>query len=382
MFPRQIESKLLMRAALGLMLLGVTGSLQAQSTSAPVGYYKLGAYDGSGNYLGLLSNSDTLISVPFTRPPEFVGTVQSVAGNIVTVTGAPGWTTGQFVYGTTQPKTYYALMGPSASGPANPKEGCLYTVTANTANTLTLDLNGDTIASLPANATLTLLPYWTLATLFPAANANISFTPTASTRTFKTEVLIPNYAQAGINLAYAATYYFIDSGTNIGWRLFGDATTTDHSNDILIPNGYFVVRNSNSAPTLPLALVGNVLPGKLATPLASLSTSAQDNAVAVVRPLDITLNESGLVPTDGSFVATTSTRSFKDQLLLYNNVQVALNKSPSATYYYMNNAWRLFGDATTVDHGTDLIPAGSALTIRKASASSPSTVYWLNAPTY
>jgi uncharacterized protein (TIGR02597 family) len=371
-------------AAILLVFLGLTSSLRAQSSNTPsFGFYNLGAYDSSGNYLGLLANSDTLVSIPYTRAPIFAGTIQAVSSNIITVAGSPNWTANQFVYAaTTQTNTYYALIGPSASGPANPKEGCVYLVTANGANTLTLALNGDSISAIPANSQISLIPYWTLATLFPASNANVSFTPTVSTRSLQTEILLPDDSSAGINLAPSKTYYFINSGANVGWRLFGDALTTNHGDDTLVPGSYIIVRNQNSAVTLPLAIFGTVPTSKLVVPLATLATSAQDNATAVIRPVAVSLNNSGLNPTDGSFVATASTRSLKDELFLYNNAQAGLNKSASATYYYMNNGWRLFGDAVGNDHGGDLIPTGSALTIRKAATTSGQTSFWTNSPTY
>jgi uncharacterized protein (TIGR02597 family) len=130
-----------------------------------------------------------------------------------------------------------------------------------------------------------------------------------------------------------------------------------------------------------LIVCGNVPMSKLTVPLETLSTGPQDNATDVVRPLDVSLNNCGLNPADGSFTATTSTRSFKDELFLYSNSQIGFNKSASSLYYYMNNGWRLIGDAVTTDHGTDLIPAGSAITIRKASGSGQ-TAFWINTPTY
>jgi len=370
-----------------VLVIGVFGFLapiiEAQTYSNIVGYDKLGAYDTLGNYLGSLSNSDTLVSLPFTRPPAFTGEVQSVANNVVTVSGSPGWTNGEFLYSKgTQPNTYYALIGGNSSGPANPKEGCIYEVTGNTTNSLSLALNGDSITAVPANSQITLIPYWTLSTLFPAANANASFTPTVSTRNLATEILIPNYAAIGVNQAYSETYYFINSGANIGWRLFGDAATTDHGDDVLAPNSYFVVRDANAAPTLPLIVAGDVLTGKVTASEITQASQPQDNDLAMIRPIDVTLNNSGLNPADGSFVSTSSTRTLQDQLLVYNNSKAALNKSPSATYYYFNNAWRLFGDSTTVDHGSDLIPSGSALTIRKAATGTGYTVFWQNSPTY
>ncbi len=67
-----------------------------------------------------LTNSDTLVAMPFTRPQAFVGSVVSVAGSTLTISGSPGWTTNQFVYvAGTQPNHYYVLIGPA--GTTNPK---------------------------------------------------------------------------------------------------------------------------------------------------------------------------------------------------------------------------------------------------------------------
>jgi uncharacterized protein (TIGR02597 family) len=120
------------------------------------------------------------------------------------------------------------------------------------------------------------------------------------------------------------------------------------------------------------------------------AASARDNSVSMLRPVGVPLTATGLNPTDGSFVPTTSTRAFQDQLFAFDNIIVALNKSPSAVYFYGNNVngdtgngvgWRIFGDNAT-DHGNDLVPAGSALIIRKAGNGAGTPIYWTNAPTY
>jgi uncharacterized protein (TIGR02597 family) len=358
-------------------------------TTDPVGFVQ--PFNGSPNQINLLANSDTLVSSPFTRPPAFTGAISSIAGNVITVVGSPGWTTSpqQFVYAQgTQPNHYYVLIGAIASSPS--KEGHIYNVTANGSNTLTVDTTNDNLTGIPVNTQVILIPHQTLGTVFrvgdpPAGDANVSYTPTTNTHQFKTQVLIPDRTTTGINLASSATYYYINSGANVGWRLFGDAVTTDHGDDVLVPNSYFTVRNQNGAPGLTLTTVGSVLTKKLALPLATSASGKQDNAVTMVRPVSVSLNNSGLNPADGSFVATTNTHNFQDQLFLYDNTQASTNKSASATYYYINSGgnvgWRLFGDSVTNDHGGDLIQAGSAITIRKAQGTG-SPVYWTNAPTY
>ena len=359
------------------LLSGVASAVDV--TTDPVGF----------TTASLLGNSDTLVSVPFTRSPEFTGAIASISGNVITVSGNPGWATNpqQFVYAAgTQPKHYYALIGPSA------KEGHAYQLIGNGSNSLTVDITTDNLAGIAANTQVVLIPHWTLGTVFPASDANVSFTPTAATRTFKTEILIPNYNAVGINPSASAVYFFSNnvngSTNNVGWRLVGD-NTTPHDDDILIADGYFTVRNLNSAPTLPLTSIGAVLTKKLAALEITRTNQPQDNPFSMVRPVGVSLNSTGLNPSDSSFVGTTSTRSFQDQLLVFNNGAVALNKSPSAIYFYSNNVnnttnnvgWRLVGDNTT-DHGPDIIPAGSAFIVRKAATATGQTVFWTNTPTY
>lgn len=348
-------------------------------TSGPVGF----------TTTSLPANSDTLINPPFTRPAEYLGALTSAAGSTITVSGSP-WTANQFVYvQMVQPKHYYALIGPAST--TNPKEGHIYAIVANTTNSLVVDTSQDNLVGIPANAQLLVIPNWTPATIFPASDANISFTPTTSSASYKTQLLIPNYSAPGINQPYAKTYYFSNNvdGTvnNTGWRATDDINTNSHDDDPLVPDGYMAVRNQNGAPTLNLTALGGVLTKKLATALNTMTSQQQDNAVSMVRPIDVTLKNTGLSPNDGSFVATqpssnTRSASIKDQLLVFSNSNVGFNKPPTAIYYYtIPGGWRLLKDPR-YDHGNDIIPAGSALIVRKATTTTGQSVYWTNAPTY
>lgn len=326
----------------------------------------------------LLANSDTLISIPFLRPAEFTGAIQSVASNVITVAGTPGWTANQFVYvAGSQPKTYFVLIG--GGGTSNPKEGHTYRITANGTNTLTVDISADDLAGITANTQLLVVPYWTPASIFPASDADVSFTPTTLTSSYKTQILIPG---ANPNIS-VPTYFFSNNvnGTtnNVGWRHVGDIMT-NHGDDPLLSNSYFIVRNQNGAPTLPLKAIGAVLTKKLATPLRMFASGPRDNFVCMVRPVDVTLNQTGLGPGNGF--------AGKDLLLLFDNSVAGFNKSPRASYYYYMgppglSGWKLVGDGF-VDHGNDVIPGGSAILIRKGQTinSVTGTVFWVNSPTY
>jgi uncharacterized protein (TIGR02597 family) len=345
-------------------------------TTQPVGFRSTAA----------LANSDTLISVPLTRPAEFAGTVQSAANNVITVAGTPGWTPSQFVYAAgSQPKTYFVLIG--SGGSSNPKEGHTYTITSNGSNTLTVDTTLESVNGITANTAVIIIPYWTLATIFPESKMGVYFTATTSTSAYKTQILVPDNEGNGTNLP-VTTYFFSNnvngSTGNVGWRIVGD-NFADHGDDPLFTDSYFIVRNLNQAPTVTFRGFGRVLTTKLATPLGTLVTGYQDNAVSMVRPIGVTLNQTGLGPSDGSFVGTTQANKLKDQLMLFNNAQVRHNKRASAIYYYFTGtggpAWRIVNGGTT-DHGNDIIPPGSAILLRKFKTRTGATVFWTNPPTY
>ena len=90
--------------ALSLFLLPATpGFGQTTATTDPVGY----------TALSLPASSDSLISIPFTRPAAFVGAIGSISSNVITTASSPGWTASQYKYVSgTQSSTYYAIIGP------------------------------------------------------------------------------------------------------------------------------------------------------------------------------------------------------------------------------------------------------------------------------
>jgi uncharacterized protein (TIGR02597 family) len=320
----------------------------------------------------LLGNSDTFVSNPFTRPPEFIGAISTTSSSgstgTITLVGNP-LVANQFLYGGTQHNHYYALIGPiSGSGT---KEGHTYPITANDTGSLTVSLGTDDLNGIPANTQLQVIPYWTPGTIFPAADAGVSFTATTSSASYQTQIRVPNYSASG-PVTYSPIYFFSNNvdntSNNIGWRVVGD-NTTDHSDDPLLPDGYFVVRNNTGTPTLSLTNIGSVLLKKLAVSLTAIGGQAQDNPVSIVRPLNIALNATGLGPSDNSFGPS-------DQLLLFDNTVAAFDKLPSATYTY-DTHWRRTGDATLSDRGADIIAAGTGFLIRKVAGGV--SAFWTNA---
>ena len=339
------------------LYVAVAGTMSAQTsvTTDPVGF----------TTTSCLGSSDTYVGFPFTRPPEFSGTILSTNGNTITLKEFPRWGNNQFLYSRgAQPKHYYVLLG--NGGVSNPKDGHIYPVVGNGSNTLTVDTTTEDLIGVTANTQITLIPYWTPATIFPPSDAGVSFTPTSSPPSYQTLLRVPNYSAPGINQPYAAEYYF----NNGFWQRVSPVGVGD--DDPLLPDGYFVVRNDNGAPTLPLTTLGSVFTKKVTVPLLTSRTQQQDNAIVMIRPVDVPLVSTGLAPIDESFTEN-------DQLLVFDNSQSGFNKPPRAIYIF-SDGWKLSTDLTA-DHGNDLIPAGSALLVRKG-ATSDGTIFSNNSPTY
>src|ERR1700730_7839972 len=236
----------LMRPFIPLLAVVASGFIYSTSTFAQV----TAASDPVGfTTTSLLGASDTLISIPFTRPPEFTGAIQSVSAGTptgtITAAGTPGWTASQFVYvAGSQPKHYYALIG--GGGSLNPKEGRFYPITGNGSNTLTVTTTtASDLSGITANTQVTIIPYWTPATVFPPTDSGVSFTPTSSAPTYKTQIQIAD--DSAPTISYSLVYYF--DGSTSKWRIenVGDP---DRGDDVLSPDSFFVIRNDNGAPTL------------------------------------------------------------------------------------------------------------------------------------
>jgi uncharacterized protein (TIGR02597 family) len=351
-------------AAICLLAATLSGALPSlgETASDPAGFYKL-------TFLG---NSDSIVSLPFSRPPASVVVVDSVSGNSVQVLGSPGWTPNQFVYAAgAQSNNYYLRFDSGA------KEGAYCPITANGTNSLTLNLGSDTLTGVSFGDRCSVVPYWTFGTVFPnGKGVNIASSALSS---HPTDVLIPNYAGNGINLSAAATYYFLSNATTAAaWRRVTPATT--NSNDeILQPNAYLIVRNRLATNTTYVSL-GQVMLAKIAVPLRVNPSSKQDNLLAITRPVSVSLNDSGLLAS-GAITPSTSALSPTDLLITFDNATTNFNKSAAATYFYFNSGWRKVTAPLTINFGTsNIFTPGSGFVVRKASGSTAPV--WTHSATY
>ena len=123
---------------------------------------------------------------------------------------------------------------------------------------------------------------------------------------------MPDLDGIGINLSAARTYYYWSGA----WRQVGQGTA-NKSDDVLLPDAYVIVRH-NVADSTTVTCNGAVWMAKLAVPLAVQAGNKQDNFVALVRPTNVSLNDSGLV-SSGAFSPSPSPGARTDELLVFDD---------------------------------------------------------------
>lgn len=333
-----------------------------------------------------LPSSDTIVGLPLRQNAAFSGTLSAdpdttttPGSAILTLSGTPGLTVNAYA------NQYYVKFADTTPTPAA-GDGQWFSITANAAGSITVNLNGGTIAAL-AGARLEVLKFWTLAELFNPADCTTLATTTgnaivASTSTLlsgrRTEVLYPNLTTAGINLSSSATYY-VHSGI---WKKAGSGDTNFGATQ-LWPDVYFAIRQPSTVTSATVyTITGEVEVGDFCIPLGTQISVGQDNFISLTRPIDVTLDDLNLGGTS-AFVSSTSTllSGRRDQLLVFNNSVAARNRSASATYYYHGGMWKKT-DTGDTNMGSTVIPAGTGFIIRKYRTLTGETVIWKNSPTY
>lgn len=333
-----------------------------------------------------LAQSDTIVSIPYHRAAVFSGVVASVSGSTVTmevIAGAPNWTANELVYGgASQPNTYYLLVGTGA------REGMYYTITGNATNTVTVDLAGDDLAAhLQPDDEVHIIPYWTFGTLFGGSLAGTT-SPTGVGAPFTLLLFGPN---PGINLSSTDSYYRY-TGTSFGgpgWRRKGTSPNIIKDNDILAPDNYFIVRNS-SQTNQNISISGYVQMVSFRSVVGNLAMNqAQDNLVGITVPIQVSLQDAGLI-TSGVLAPTTSPTGVNaDVVLQFDNSVPGFNKSSIASYYYYSGAsfggpgWRKKGvSPTIIQNSNQVFQPGQGYILRRQARPQATADLWKLVPAY
>lgn len=313
---------------MGAMLLGA-GSLAAQSTETaytdPSGYVtvEITPAPGAG------SSSTSAFSVSLRNNKKFSSAATSVNGQTVTVSGQ-SWT----------PNTQWADSAtPHLAYLANANGVQAFLITANTADTLTLDTSINLQTLFANNAALFIVEATTLGRLFGTTSAEVKFLQAAAS-TDADNLFI----WGGSNWQ---TYFHNGTSWKSSSNPFGNA-----NNDVIFPDdGVFVLRRSTEA--LSLVFTGSVPVSNQLTNIPSGSSF-----IGSRYPVDTKLVDMNINSLTGWVTAVAS--SDADRVFYWSG-------NAWITYWHNGTSWKSsanpFGNADN-----EVIPGNSALFIVKDSA--------------
>lgn len=263
-------------------------SAQTTAYTTPVGYVSLGNTAADN----LPNDTDILVSIPLVQPTEWAGVVASVSGQTITMQGTPGWTEDQWVPVSGVP---YVITG--SSGDAN---GLTALIFSNDAGSLDVDPTSD-ISSLVATDTVVIRKATTLSNMLAG-----------NTLPSGLEIQLQTGLDVGINLAFGRVYTYFGTWFDSS---FGNA-----ENVVIYPGESFLIRNTTGSSVPSLVVSGTVPTENARMSIVGQSGTQQDNPIGYTSPVGETLAEAGLVGAVG------------DELLIYDNTELGINKASSAVY--------------------------------------------------
>lgn len=215
--------------------------------------------------------------VPLLENVAFSGLVESASSDVITAQGA-FWRPQQFEAGSFEVEV---IDGAAA--------GAKFDVTANSGNTITVDLAGGNLAGIANGDKICITSKWTLNRLFPdGGNLTAS---TAATR--GTEVIFPTDTPGGADFTGAAIFVY---RSDLG-RWIDDATPGVDVGDQLIPAGALLVIRQNSASPLRPAFsgfrAGGAAPFKATINFAQAGLDNFANAHVIAGEGSVTADTSG-----------------------------------------------------------------------------------------
>lgn len=287
-----------------------TGLASAQTTAHtdPVGYVSLG--DTTPGQPAIKANTDVFASVPLLRAPEFAGSVSSVSGNTITLSGTPGLTASPAV-GSFAPTSGIPYIIQIGSGPGT-KKGLIAMVTSNTVNQLTVTVQlGDSLSGVINGDAITVCKATTVSNLFENS-------PVPAT----TQVLGYSGVSPAVNLGPDLIYEF--DGTN--WIDTDSFDIAD--NVILYPGESFYIRNQTASPITSIVVTGNANVSNFRTVLPS-SGVQQDIPFSFLGGSGEVIGTSGL--------AAVSVAG--DSIQTADNTVSGINKGPTKIIEFDGTAW-------------------------------------------
>lgn len=343
--------------------------ITALAFPAPAQFFRVAQPAGGSQYVVVPAGRTVIVAPQFQRPcvGSFRVTGVTPAGETATLTlaGQPPLDS----YGAPlqdsqyQPAadTYYALVT------AGDWTGRFFTVTGNTATTLTVLTGGLPGGRATSVRSIEVRPYWSLETLFPASVAEVSFIPTTDPDDVKTRLVLSPLSTSGNEQPQEVGEAYYYSSADSGWVSAADPDTA--AGKVLVAPGRYLYLQNTSAGSYPLdaVIAGTVLTAPLRQ---NLHVSAEDNTVtyfALARSSDYKLSQIGL--TDASF-----TPSLNQSPLGRNDVLLVDDGfgGVGAMYYRYKSKWYTTTSALPVD---PVLPAGTAYAVLKKAGPGATAVF-------
>lgn len=328
---------------------------QTTAYTTPVGYVTL----------NIPASADSTITPPLSKAPLLQGLSTAVAGNVVTL-ASTGVSDGAFINGGSNlnAKTYLLVRSGALAGLRFP-------VTGNTATTVTVDGGSASLQSqgLAIGDQLSVVPYWTLATLFPGgagvgASSDI-YDPQAY-------ILVSDQSSVGPNRGAAKLFFFANGndGNPVGWRDLADPEGAVQDTVALDPSITYTIRTGSVAQTVTIS--GEVPTSSLATKILTGAVT-NDEYISTPFPVDMTLAQSGLQSVIKPSIDIYDPQEF---VLVYDDLSAGYNKGASALYFYHDGSdgnpagWKDLSNPEGANVSAAVLKAGRCFTLRKAPGTS------------
>jgi uncharacterized protein (TIGR02597 family) len=317
------------------------------------------------------ADSDTIVSVPFHQAPRFAGKLSAApavpsSGVVrITLAGTPDFAAGELTG-----QAHYLVSREAGSA-----EGRYFPISTHGTSTVDVEAELADFGALAIDSPVSIVPAWTLEALFPDATQTTfhpSSGPLASGR--GSELLLFDAESEGSVLAPSKRYFV--SAT--GWQESG--TYTSAADVVIAPGQPFIVRHPAGVFPTQFVAMNQVFGGVVALPLRVTNGKAQDNTIALPRPVPTALGD---LDPGVSFEESASTDpgDRKDELLVFNNASAAVNKAPSATYFRTGGNWVEDTAGFPVSNAVE-IELSAGIILRKAPGTENLTLVWTNAPLY
>jgi len=294
--------------ALILLFLSFLGQLahgwaQEVVATAPAGYFTITARGGS----------DTILSLPLVRRSHYIGRLDSITADTMTFSSVQ-WTPSEFA--PTSDGSYYAQF---VSGPL---AGVNYRITDNSANSLSVETNGDNltghilgqIATGTAGDVVRIRKLWTVGAVFGVIESDTLLAPTENLDSVAYRdgdlILVPDNFSIGVDKQPAFKTSFLSGA---GWRLLGQPSIDGRAIPFW-PGVPFTLRRHDASP-VDTIIVGYVPTESIAVRTPALSsTEVVDVSIAPAYPYSVNLQSSNL----GSVVETSvNFEEARDVFLIY-----------------------------------------------------------------